>query len=470
MQTTLNTPNTPVGSVTTVCPTPVKTTPSTWTVLRGECRERMQGLPDNSVDSVVVDPPYGLSREPDAAEVLRHWLAGDDYKHGSAGFGGAAWDSFVPGPEYWRECLRVLKPGGHLLAFSAPRTYDLMTLAVRLAGFEVRDQILAWTYATGFPKSHDVSRAIDKAAGAKGKLLAQRSFSKNSLGGGSGWKPNSRGASGRQEVRAPATPEAQQWYGWNTALKPAQEPIVVARKPLKGTVAANVVKHGTGALNIGRCRIGPRAGTLNAPTKAFKANPEGRWPANFALSHLPDCTAGGCTPHCPVAALDADTGGASKFFHISDWQAEVAELPIEAVMRGEAVPFNYCAKPSGKERDAGLVARTGPGAHAARAGGKERLNGHLTVKPVELMRWLVRLVTPPGGIVLDPFCGSGTTGCAVVAENASAHTQGWSFIGIEADFDNEGFAEMARARIRHWAQGQTEERLDAAEVGEAQAA
>jgi len=192
-------------------------------VINMECLLGMSTcLADDSIDAVVTDPPYGLSKEPDMMEVMRHWMNGDDYIHSSKGFMGKTWDSFVPGPAIWKEVFRVLKPGGHLLAFFGSRTYDMGTLAIRLAGFEIRDQIM-WVYGSGFPKSLDVSKAIQDADSAK------------------------------------------QWDGWGTALKPANEPICVARKPLVGTVATNVLTHGTGAINIDGCRIGD----------------EGRWPANF---------------------------------------------------------------------------------------------------------------------------------------------------------------------------------------------
>lgn len=217
-------------------------------------------LADNSIDAVVTDPPYGLSKEPDMMEVMKHWMNGDDYVHTGGGFMGKSWDSFVPGPSIWKEVFRVLKPGGHLLAFFGSRTYDLGTLAIRLAGFEIRDQIM-WVYGSGFPKSLDVSKAIDKAAGVEREVIGTQ-IRKNA--------PNGLVSIGRDSVEferlitAPATDEAKQWSGWGTALKPAHEPICVARKPLSGTVAENVLTHSTGALNIDGCRIGNEV-RFNAP-------------------------------------------------------------------------------------------------------------------------------------------------------------------------------------------------------------
>ena len=301
---------------------------SNYELHRGDCLEVLRTMPDNSIDAIVTDPPYGLSKEPDMAEVLKHWLAGDDYVHKGKGFMGKSWDSFVPGPAVWRECLRVLKPGGHLVSFFGTRTYDMGVLAIRLAGFEVRDQ-LAWVYGSGFPKSQNVSKAIDKAGGnplsfrrfaeAYAEAVAKagmthtevdRRLGLASAGSNScywaradhrgglpprhHWEavrdllslpavierlydaaerevlaverrknaPSGIVSAGREsvdierEITAPATEAARQWDGWGTALKPAQEPIVLARKPLTGTVATNVLDHGTGALNIDGCRVG----------------------------------------------------------------------------------------------------------------------------------------------------------------------------------------------------------------------
>ena len=324
----------------------------------GDCLETLRTLPDNSVDSIVTDPPYGLSKEPDMAEVLRHWLAGDDYQHKGSGFMGKTWDSFVPGPAIWRECLRVLKPGGHLLAFFGTRTQDMGTLAIRLAGFEIRDSI-SWVYGSGFPKSMDVSKAIDKAEDYKLQAAHRRAWVEAvqeaglSLPGnsrhdwtvgehapgnkwwaefeawlpglsgekreaierivvGKGFKPrptfHTADIGGEAEaneyaITTAATDAARQWEGWGTALKPAHEPITFARKPLaKGhTVAANVLAHGTGALNIDGCRVEPtgesreRAGEASQDRRYTEAggtnfaakpgihggDPAGRWPANL---------------------------------------------------------------------------------------------------------------------------------------------------------------------------------------------
>src|SRR5690606_18808994 len=214
----------------------------------------MRQLPDNSVDAVVTDPPDGLSREPDIEEVLRHWLAGDDYEHRGGGFMGKTWDSFVPGPAVWREVLRVLKPGGHILCFAGTRTVDLMGISLRLGGFEIRD-CLQWLDGSGFPKSLDVSNAIDKKLGAEREIVGTKSGDPKRF---KKWKEmdGNKRTTFNNYITVPATPEAQEWEGWGTALKPAVEPIILARKPLsEATVAENVLKWGTGGLNIDRCRI-----------------------------------------------------------------------------------------------------------------------------------------------------------------------------------------------------------------------
>lgn len=315
-----------------------------YTIHIGNCLEVLKGIPDDSVDSIVTDPPYGLS------------------------FMGKKWDYDVPEQAIWEECLRVLKPGGYLLAFSGARTQHRMAVRIEDAGFEIRDMI-AWVYGSGFPKSMDVSKAIDKAAGAERKITS------------------------------PATDAARQWQGWGTALKPALEPITVARKPFKGTVAANVLEWGTGAINIDGCRVVGDVWTRRTPYKdnikggqlhaaksesTYACGPQsgnelGRWPANLIHD-----------------GSDETTG-----------------------FLGSAARFFYCAKAGKKDRGEG--------------------NNHPTVKPTDLMTYLCRLVTPTGGVVLDPFMGSGSTGKAAVRE-------GFRFVGIEMD---ESYLKIAEARIAH---------------------
>ena len=390
------------------------------TVINADSIDHLKTLPDSSIDAVVTDPPYGLGNcSPRAVSAaLTAWLAGEEYQPSGAGFMGKSWDAFVPGPELWREVYRVLKPGGHAVIFAGSRTVDLMGVAVRLAGFEVRD-MLHWLYGSGFPKSHDVSKALDKRAGAEREVI------------GAGVSGSTRliysGGMGAFDITAPASPLAQQWSGWGTALKPAHEPILLCRKPLAGSVAENVEQWGVGGLNIDGCRIEtdeyifttPRTQQSHIYGKYAQQDPMqstgqeiGRWPANILL----DPSAG--------AALDLQAGfEASRFF--------------------------YEGKASREEREAGLVGlearavgdgRGTPIDNPYQRGETKRQNVHPTVKPIAVMRWLCKLITPPGGVILDPFCGSGTTGCA-------ATQLGFEFVGIEREPE---YAEIARARIAHW--------------------
>jgi site-specific DNA-methyltransferase (adenine-specific) len=365
-------------------------------------------IPD-SVDAIVTDPPYGL------------------------GFMGAKWDHGVPGPEFWREALRVAKPGAHLLAFGGTRTFHRLACAIEDAGWEIRD-CLQWVYGSGFPKSMDVGKAIDKAAGAEREVVGRKTGRGASpvgdIRGGrmhaGGAIPGSFDASA---ITAPATAAAKQWEGWGTALKPSWEPIVLARKPLVGTVAENVQRYGPGALNIDACRVPCEAGdkptfpageyTTETTVGAIRPTlrqadvcPTGRWPANTLHDGSPEVvamfpeTGPGHTPQSRPA------GGIACDGHKG--QQGLQERGFDS---GSAARFFYCAKASKADRDEG--------------------NPHPTVKPTALLRYLVRLVTPPGGLVLDPFAGSGSTGKAAAFE-------GFRFIGIELDPE---YAEIARRRI-----------------------
>lgn len=327
----------------------------------GDCIATMRAMPDNSVDSIVTDPPYEL------------------------GFMGKGWDKsgIANSVEMWREALRVLKPGGHLLAFSGSRTYHRMTCAIEDAGFEVRDQIM-WLYGSGFPKSLDVSKAIDKAAGAE-REVTRSATAEYAEGDNISW--DNRSSSARERRDIPATEAARQWQGWGTALKPAHEPVCVARKPFAATVAANVLAHGTGALNIDGCRIGEE----EMP----------RTKSNGILISENGSMAGG------------NSAIVSAGHAIGRWPANV----IHDGLAEEWARFFYCPKASKKDREEGNI--------------------HPTVKPADLMRYLVRLVTPDGGTVLDPFMGSGSTGKAAVSE-------GFRFIGIDMTPE---YVEIARARI-----------------------
>jgi len=454
----------------------------------GDCLNVLRSLDSASVDSIVTDPPYGLGdTSPRNVEAcLRSWLDGDQHEARGAGFMGRAWDAWVPGPQVWRECLRVLKPGGHLLAFAGSRTVDLMGIALRLAGFDVRDT-LQWLYGSGFPKSLDVSKAIDAAAGAEREVIARRPHSPAAVA-----CPMRTAPTAEYVYSAPATDAARQWSGWGTALKPAAEPILLCRKPLDGTVAANVLEHGAGGLNVDGCRVSASAGDVaemtgrsgaSTPNAVWGAGighdavwlPDGggRWPPNTILTHSPHCpgdhNGAGCVDGCAVGVLGAQSGessgaltaddgrrnrGASMFI---DGRRDANNTHADTGTAARFFPsFRYIAKAARGEREAGVTAGektsaevTGraPGSAglanpASSVGILPRRNSHPTVKPIDVMRWLVRLVTPPGGLVLDPFCGSGTTGIA-------ASLEGFRFIGVEREPE---YADIARQRIAWWSE------------------
>lgn len=383
----------------------------------GDCLEVMRTLPDCSVDAVVTDPPYGLS------------------------FMGKAWDYDVPQAEVWREVLRVLKPGGHLLSFFGSRTYHRGVVQIEDAGFEIRDQIM-WVYGSGFPKSLDVSKAIDKAAGAERTMrVNQRWADRYPNGPGGNLNAGDDGQQYGQLNRVsgnplltsdPVSPEARQWAGWGTALKPSHEPIVVARKPLIGTVAENVLAYGTGGINVDGCRVGTEKNVPASPAKdrigqIAKGDERGRtasssgfdpavgrWPAN--LIHDGSDEVVGLFPQTQISA----GGGMKDLKKGRLFQGNTNKNITDQCSYGDtgsAARFFYCAKASRSDRGDG--------------------NTHPTVKPTDLMAYLCRLITPPGGVVLDPFMGSGSTGKA-------ARREGFGFIGIERD---PGYLEIARQRI-----------------------
>jgi DNA modification methylase len=425
-------------------------------VIHGDCLDVLPTLPDNSIDAVVTDPPYGLgfmgqkwdtyaNETGRAPSSKRHKFDHVGGNHNPSNSADAARTRRVEAQRFgewcegWTaECLRVLKPGGHMLAFGSTRTWHRLTCAVEDAGFEIRDTI-TWLYGSGFPKSLDVGKAIDKAAGAEREVVGTAVYgdghvqrSAESIGY-HGCDP----AADQRAITAPATDAARQWQGWGTALKPASEPIIVARKPLTGTVAATVQAHGTGALNVDACRVGagprPADGPRgrrprgmgeqgerkgdpipNGPTYADGEG--GRWPANVVLTHA-EPEGEPCVPGCPVADLDAQSGTLKS--------GDVAGSKRNTV-GGNGVTHGAMTGVIGQSyADTGGASRFFPTfRYQAKAPTSERpkIDGvaHPTVKPLALMRWLVRLVCPPGGTVLDPFAGSGTTGEAAVMEGFNA--------------------------------------------------
>jgi len=417
-------------------------------ILRADCLEAMRDLEPCSVDSVVTDPPYGLS------------------------FMGKDWDHGIPGVHFWEAALRVAKPGAHLLAFGGTRTFHRLAVAIEEAGWEIRDTVM-WVYGSGFPKSYDVSKAIDREAGAERAVVGPGRWNgvkgSNAKQAGCLIRPG-----GQHDETAPATAAAREWSGWGTALKPAWEPIIVARKPLEGTVAANVLRYGTGAINVDGCRIesggthrsarsaGRGAGyeAHNKPDRKYSAglggiisepHAAGRWPAN--LIHDGSEEVVGLFPESSGEAFPGVRNTSGYSGGLDQGATPHGFRPMGD--SGSAARFFYCAKASRADRNEGLEGWAGRIVHEDKWSTKDRRSGeprnprprdpapvanhHPTVKPTALMRYLCRLVTPPGGLVLDPFCGSGSTGKAAVLE-------GFRFLGIELDPE---YVEIAEARIRH---------------------
>lgn len=392
-----------------------------FNIITGDCLGVMATMEPNSVDAVVTDPPYGLS------------------------FMGKDWDRGVPGAPFWTEASRVAKPGSMLLAFGGTRTFHRLTCAIEDAGWTVRD-CMAWLYGSGFPKSADISKAIDREAGAEREKTGPMSFAdgtKQRRTGGAGISGNQKG---QAEGSIPATPDAETWDGYGTAMKPAYEPIILAMKPLEGTFAQNALKWGVAGLWIDGGRIGTDEGDRKRPESSpgrvttmknpdeYDPSGKGRWPANIILdeeaAEMLDRQSGDKStgkPHishtkalrqsvakgkeAPRATRHpGGSGGASRYFKV-----------LENDLR-----FHYTSKASVSERESGLEPS------------EDRANLHPTVKPIALMQYLCRLVRmPTPGMILDPFCGSGSTGIAALRE-------GFDFIGIELDPNH---AETARKRI-----------------------
>ena len=408
----------------------------TTTLLLGNCLNQMAQLADNSVDSIVTDPPYGLS------------------------FMGKKWDYDVPSVEIWRECLRVLKPGGHLLAFAGTRTQHRMAVNIEDAGFEIRDMI-AWVYGSGFPKSLNIGKAVDKLQGNEREYVeTKKKLHISTSNTNEGWKrPSHYNDDGTHKTEMIVTKGATEWEGWGTALKPALEPITVARKPFKGTVAENVLEWGTGGINIDESRIGTDESTMITCGKALigtfegqegkisgSYSGQGRFPGNLIhdgsdeVVRLFPQNAGGAAPASGPTYSGEYQGNAYGVYKGNKNE------PSFYNDNGCAARFFYCAKASKADRNEGLehlpISRpderteTGMGSFVDK-GIQPQQNHHPTVKPTALMEYLVKLVTPPSGTVLDPFMGSGSTGKACVSA-------GFSFIGIEMEQE---YIDIAKARI-----------------------
>lgn len=414
-------------------------------LFHGDCMAVMAALPDASVDAVVTDPPYGINfmgkawdgaaiRDAAANASGDHLLTNERSASMHAGrydLAPEAMRAFQFWTAAWAgEAMRVLKPGGYLLSFASTRTFHRMTCGIEDAGFEIRDTI-AWMYGSGFPKSLDIAKAIDKAAGAVREVVGSQ---KDGMGAWNEYRHDGKYTDIDESVPVTiaATDDAKRWDGWGTALKPGYEPVAVARKPFPGTTIANVVEHGTGALNIDACRIGgdkdaPRIQQDRATSEReeggrgfhMKSGPRGgddrgRWPANVMLD--PDAAAeldeqsGILTSGANPASRGADKDRTAY----GEFAGQEDASPQRGLDRGGASRFFYVAKPGREERDLGTFEIGG--------------NAHPTVKPIDLMRQLVRLVTPPGGVVLDPFAGSGTTLLA-------ARREGFRAIGIEMTDD-----------------------------------
>jgi site-specific DNA-methyltransferase (adenine-specific) len=463
----------------------------------GDCLEVLKTIPDNSVDSIVTDPPYGLS------------------------FMNKKWDYDVPSTDIWIECLRVLKPGGHLLSFSGSRTYHRMAVRIEDAGFDIRDQIM-WVYGSGFPKSHNIGKAVDKLLGNEREVVGPGNSGRDMTGGSYG------NQSDKEPMTFDITKGTSEWEGWGTALKPSHEPIVMARKPLsEKTVAENVLRWGTGGLNINVSRIGTddnlnggaySKGEYNTDGKVLELGlkrqegqyeqPQGRWPANIIFECTCDELIDGkeikgnenynfnntntssntftnrgkytprtetpkihTNPNCPCYILDQQSGIStgkvgmtqqSSPNNIYNGFKSTGDTKVNdgKTDKGGASRFYYCPKASKKDRDEGLDGfenKTGSeitGRKEGSAGlvmeddkqnpfaGKSspiNKNHHPTVKPTALMLYLIKLVTPVNGTVLDCFLGSGSTGKAAIRG-------GFDFIGIERE---EEYIKIAEARIKN---------------------
>lgn len=454
----------------------------------GAVEDWLQEIPADYFTAAFCDPPYGLGAVPDPYQLLEHWMAGRHYDTGR-GFMNKAWD-VVPGPHVWRELCRTTKPGGLLFAFAGSRTYDLMGLSIRLGGWEVVDTIL-WVYGSGWPKGANIGRQIDAAAGAEREVVEVRR--------NAGDRVAYQQRYGEYDVTAPATPEAAEWDDHNSQLKPAYEPVIVARKPSDLPFYEQALRYGTGAYNLGATRIkhSDRPGRPKLGGQKFTGNaynngeagyvnrtldgpPEkGRYPANLALGHLEACEdddAGrwACAPGCPVQVLGDQSGETVSAGRPHRRQGGFWKTGGDGGMtqahgdRGTAARFYYQAKASTREREAGLeglpehlFAHSNAGQAAIKRGEADefegtpglgygqirtRRNDHPTVKPLALVRWLAALLTPPESwlekaVLAVPYAGSGS-------EMIGAALAGWR--NVEGCEREASYKTIAEARLAWW--------------------
>lgn len=409
----------------------------------GDCLDVMKEMPENSIDSILTDPPYGLK------------------------FMGKEWDHGIPGIPFWQEVMRISKPGAHMLAFGGTRTHHRLMVAIEDAGWEIRD-VMMWVHSQGFPKSLNVSKAIDKAAGVERKVIGVREDFKpgnrkkvnqfNCINPSLHGYNTTEFTANKGQITISTTNEAKQWDGWGSALKPAYEPIVLCRKPLEGTIAANVLKWGVGGINIDGCRIAtneltPRNnkmgdnGWKNSSGGFIEPSPLGRFPANFihdgsqtvldmfpynkSTKSLRGCGGGGDK----ISQLNYrensirghnDNGSAARFFYCAKASKAERDIGCENLPENDIVTFQTCNGTSGK-----------PGSLSEGRETKYR-NNHPTVKPIALLTYLCRLITPPNGVILDPFAGSGSTGIAAIKE-------GFNYILIEKE---QQYVDISNARLK----------------------
>jgi site-specific DNA-methyltransferase (adenine-specific) len=400
-----------------------------YKIIQGDNRDTLKTIPDNSIDAIVTDPPYGID------------------------FLGKSWDANTGALETYQECLRVLKPGGHILAFSAARTYHHLAVTLEQAGFEIRDQIM-WIYSSGFPKSQDIGKQIQKKLGVKEK---KKLTSNGPANGMSRMTFNQSDPAKYEETKDTETvvctdPEALQWAGWGTALKPAHEPIALARKPMKGNIRDNCQKYGTGALNIDATRV-PYDGPTDKPVphggKARQHKDTPGWMADntgYGIIENPEINPIGRYP----SNVLGDIPDYQKYFYCPKVSRRERHIGFDPNSQGVIIDSEVFGKTPvcldcGKTRNGSTKH---DGCDPDNIGFQERRtkrstevgNNHPTVKPIELMKYLIKLITPPGGTVLDPFNGSGSTGCAAVE-------LGHPYIGCELD---PAYVEIANKRIAAW--------------------